>query len=448
MLSFWHAKAELVVVDSIFVSGNELTKKSIILRELTFYEGNEMERNQLFLDNIPQSKINLANLNVFNRVNINIIEQDSGHLNVYIVVDEKWYWWPIPYLEFADRNFNQWYQFKFDPYRTNYGLYLFRYNISGRNQTLKLGLSNGYTQRISALYKATNLLKNQNGFAELAYSYKSNQEVWYKTENNQLLFFRQFGKIQIKEINYTVGLGYRPKFFGRHSLKANLNQIWVADTLLSETLNPKFLVSNSNQQRILTTEYGYESDHRNFRFFPTQGRYRKFAIGHHFLNETKLNFYSFLLEFSDYKQLPKIKPLYHWSVATSNTIKLLSGGQLPYYQTRMMGYEYTARGFENRVADGKGMFLNKIDLRYEILNRKKFKWPLMPLPNYKVMPVTTFLSLFVDQAFVQESDKTKYFLGYGVGVNSLFYSDKVFRFEYSTGINNSWSLKIHFKKAF
>ena len=52
-------------------------------------------------------------------------------------VKEKWYIWPIPTIEFADRNFNIWADSSFDPSRTNYGLYLFTYNLFGLNHTLK-----------------------------------------------------------------------------------------------------------------------------------------------------------------------------------------------------------------------------------------------------------------------------------------------------------------------
>ena len=83
-----------------------------------------------FLELVRKSEERILNLNLFNEVNITINTNESPSTNCHVLVEvvEKWYVWPIPFVEFSDRNFNVWKNLAFDPGRTNYGLYMFNYN--------------------------------------------------------------------------------------------------------------------------------------------------------------------------------------------------------------------------------------------------------------------------------------------------------------------------------
>ena len=121
-------------IKEILIIGNKKTKSNIILRELTFCK-NERIKN---LDSvIVKCKENLMNTGLFNFVEINYICEDSTSTLIYIKVTERWYLWPMPIFEIADRNLSEWAQKK-DISRTNYGFYLRQENFRGRDQILQV----------------------------------------------------------------------------------------------------------------------------------------------------------------------------------------------------------------------------------------------------------------------------------------------------------------------
>ena len=121
-------KKDSLLVNDIIIIGNKKTKPSIILRELTFSKNEYVyEIDSILL----KCKENLSNTSLFNFVEINYIKQDSNSILVYINVTERWYLWPMPVFELADRNFNEWAEKK-DFSRTNYGIYVRQDNFRGR----------------------------------------------------------------------------------------------------------------------------------------------------------------------------------------------------------------------------------------------------------------------------------------------------------------------------
>ena len=110
------------VISEIIISGNRITKDDIIKRELLFridstYSIIELENK------IKLSQQNLRNLNLFNFIEIEKKEKNNL-TTIYIKLIERWYIWPYPIFELADRNFNSWVD-KRDFNRVNYGLFFF-----------------------------------------------------------------------------------------------------------------------------------------------------------------------------------------------------------------------------------------------------------------------------------------------------------------------------------
>jgi len=93
-----------ITIASITLIGNKLTKDHIIFRELTFKVSDSIEIKEL--DAIFQrSEENLMNTSLFHSARITRL-QDGGNLNVYIIFNERWYIFPFPILEIAERNFS------------------------------------------------------------------------------------------------------------------------------------------------------------------------------------------------------------------------------------------------------------------------------------------------------------------------------------------------------
>jgi outer membrane protein assembly factor BamA len=253
------------LISSIELKGNKKTKPVTILRELTFQEGDQID-TALFQEEIQKSKVNLINVNLFNEVLIDY-KVDGKLVSVNIDVQEKWYIWPIPFLEFADRNFNQWWDFNLDPSRMNYGLYYFQYNVLGRNQTLKISLVNGYSRNLGIYYRIPNLGKEKQWNLITEHWYKSNEEVWYKSEENRLQFFSIPGQTSIERFKNSVELEFRPGWRKTHSFSLYRRTTQVADTLITSNLNPGFTLSSDPQYHFWNFLYSYRKDNRDNRFF-------------------------------------------------------------------------------------------------------------------------------------------------------------------------------------
>ncbi len=59
------------------------------------------------------SKENLLNRSLFNFVYVDLLAAENSMIvNVKVRMIERWYVWPLPIFELADRNFNAWWQTK------------------------------------------------------------------------------------------------------------------------------------------------------------------------------------------------------------------------------------------------------------------------------------------------------------------------------------------------
>ena len=118
---------EKIIISSVNISGNKITKKEIIIRELVFYINSITTKIELEY-NITESQKNLTNLKLFNFNEIRYTIIDSL-VEIDIEVVERWYFWPYPIFEVSERNFNSWWnEFKASKFsdfsRLNYGLFL------------------------------------------------------------------------------------------------------------------------------------------------------------------------------------------------------------------------------------------------------------------------------------------------------------------------------------
>jgi len=175
-----------VFIKEIIIIGNKKTKPSIILRELPFIR-NEKVNN---LDSVlVRCKENLMNIGIFNFVDINYIKEDSINAIVYISVSERWYLWPMPVFELADRNFNEWAQNK-DLSRTNYGLNVRQDNFRGRDEIVQLQFVYGYSHRLGINYTIPYINRKQNIGFSAGFLISQYHEITYDVVGDRLKFYK------------------------------------------------------------------------------------------------------------------------------------------------------------------------------------------------------------------------------------------------------------------
>ncbi|MBI4649666.1 MAG: hypothetical protein HY738_24455 [Bacteroidia bacterium] len=179
---------EYFIINKINITGNKTTKDKIILRELLFKQEDTINKN-IFDKYLLRSRENLLNTSLFNFVTILFEEIDNNRICINISVEERWYLWPYPILEHADRNLNsfihnqKWYRF-------NYGLYLIKYNFRGAKEILKLKARFGFREQYGFIYSIPYIHKSQKIGLESEFFYFRQKEIIYKTENNLPVYFR------------------------------------------------------------------------------------------------------------------------------------------------------------------------------------------------------------------------------------------------------------------
>ncbi|MFT4522721.1 MAG: outer membrane protein assembly factor BamA [Bacteroidia bacterium] len=447
----------LVSISSVEISGNIKTKDAVVLRELRFKEGGSYPKAHLEEVLIPQSENNLKNLNLFNQIEIIQIEADRS-ISIKIEVIEKWYFWPIPFVEFSDRNFNQWWNLDFDPSRTNIGIYLFKYNAFGLNHQIKASFSTGYTKALGLNYEIPWLGKRKVYGLSAGFSQKKNEEVWLKTEDNRVQFFAQNGQFSQTKTSGFIDLRIRPKTNFEQHVFALFNDYKVADTVLHSSNNPNYLKGFGNKQQELLIGYQFVIvEARNNKLLPTNGEFIQATLSSSLNNINTSSFYSFFnfeMEASWYGKPAALKKLERWSGAFAINIGSSFQNTRPYIQQRALGYSRNIRGYESYVIDGYGFVLSKAELRFHTIKPQTWNMKWVPVESYKKMPIEHFASVFIDAGKTENATFSptntfinRWNIGYGIGYNVLLYFDKVFRFEYSWTQYGEGGLKIHFSKA-
>jgi len=82
-----------VQINKIRIVGNDRTKEKIILRELAIEKGKIYNKN-LLNSLLETSKTNLLKLPLFNYVTIEKLFLTKQLVDIYIIVEERWFTWP------------------------------------------------------------------------------------------------------------------------------------------------------------------------------------------------------------------------------------------------------------------------------------------------------------------------------------------------------------------
>lgn len=442
-----------IAIGKIEIFGLKKTKTAIITRELTFKVGDSIPlsilRNELELN-----RLRLMNTDLFGRsaVSITAFSVDSG-ATVSIVLKERWYLFPIPILELADRNFNVWWdEQNRDWRRLNYGMSLTYNNATGRRDPLVAAVQLGYTPRFSLYYSLPYLDKKQT-LGMSVYAFRSyNNEIGYTTRNNYLTFHHEDFRLLRRE-GLDIGFTYQPKLLGKHSLRLGIYDAKI-DTLVTNRLNREYYGEGMTQQHFTWLSYTYTHDFRNIKPYPTKGHYLLFNVYKtDFLPSDNLAVLDISVKWAQYFSLsPKLS---FESVAKVKT-GLLRQNQ-PYTAQRAIGYGYDyLRGYEHYVVDGIDYGYWKNSLRYNLYDGMINYGFLRIVPKkLQIWPLKIFATSNLDlgRTNVLNPDPTNTFTnrtlyGGGVGIDVVFNYNMLWQFEYSFNHTGKGHFFMHYKSAF
>lgn len=426
-------------VDSISIRGNEKTHARIILRELSFKQGEVFTRDELE-QKCLRSQHNIMNTSLFVFDTLYLrIDTASEKANVLISVKERWYFWPSLILQIQDRNFNAWwYQEHRDISRLNYGVGFTLYNIFGLNQTLTCIVRRGYTEQYGAGYRIPYINKKQTLGLVASYYYYQNNQIWYNTSKTELQYYTDKENYVRKEQEAKIGLSHRHKLYLRQSLEVFYKTSTVTDTIVR--LNDNYFESTGQTAiQYLSLQYRFTYDKRDYKPYPLKGTAIDGYIGKDgfgvLKNETPDNLFfvaSVKNSFKICKRLYMMNSLKGRYAAMYNPM---------YYFNRALGFSDVVRGYEYNVIDGQHFILAKTNLRFQVIKPRVVHIPINAFHQFMSVSYALYVGPFADVGYVSDNYFTKFNTlsnqwlgGAGLGIDLVSYYDYVLRTEFT--VNN------------
>jgi len=424
--------SSLVRISAINIAGNKKTKGYIIVREMQIHLGDSIRKDRLEAA-LQQARNQIYNTNLFTEVKVDSTYQPDGSLAVNVGVHEKWYIYPTPQFQLADRSFNDWirnHNASLD--RVIYGAKFAHYNFSGRRDQLRVYLLNGYARNVSVSYSNPYANKALNRGIGVATGFTQNREVAVKTgyNNKQLLFRNEKGFVR-NSFAASAAISRRNGFFRTRSLGIGINYINVADTIIKR-YNPEYFNSSKHYQLFPTFSYNFRYINTNNNNYPLKGK----SVGGS-ISKTGLGFkgginnLNFAMDFSRY---------FTHSHNFYSAIQLSGFIRLPFEQAyinrRAMGFGgFYLRGLEDYVIDGVAAGLAKYTFSKKII---AFNIPVpFHIRALPVVPIKIFAKTYADAGYAYTKDKydtrlnNKFLYSGGFGIDILTLYDINIKLEYS-----------------
>lgn len=421
-----------VKIVGIQITGNRKTKGYIILREVPFAVGDSLWPNQTAVI-FKQASTQVYNTNLFTDVKTTAVNINSHNIIINIAVKEKWYIYPTPQFQLADRSYNEWIKtYNADFNRVIYGVKFAHYNFSGRRDQLRIFLLNGYTRNYAFSYNAPYSNPNlTEGFA-VAASFSQNREVGYKINfNNKLLNYKEDNFIR-NSFSVRGTYSKRNSFFKRTAISAVLNYLNVADTIVSSKLNPNYFGANRSNQVFPDFVYAVSYSNTDNINYPRKGLIYGYGVakrGFGFSGGTN----SLVFSGTYSKYIPHGKKWFS-NITTAGVLKL------PFKQAfinqRAIGQgDLSLRGLEVYFIDGVAAAATKYTLTKQVaaFNIKvPFKIKAIPYVPFKI-----FAKGYTDVGYSYNTKEfatrlsNKFLYTGGVGIDILTFYDIVIKLEYS-----------------
>ncbi|MBL7924604.1 MAG: hypothetical protein JNL88_10440 [Bacteroidia bacterium] len=420
------------VIDQIVITGNRKTRAFIIRRELTFSEGDSLAPYVLE-PAIERSRQNLMNTALFNFVEIRYFQGLGNTVVIHINLTERWYLWPSPVFEIADRNINEWWQTK-DFSRTNYGMFLRQENFSGRDDIAQVQALFGYTRRIGVYYTLPYINRKLNLGLSAGFFTTRVKEVAYNTFNNKIQFYKDPDRFLRREMQAFLRFTKRQGLYNYYNTTIDYRFSKVADTVLQ--LNERYFTSDAPRQQHLALTWSYRYDTRDYQPYALRGFVYELdvsKIGFGFLNHEP-DLYAISMGFRRYLPLAK-----KWYGAISAKARVMQREGGPFFNQRALGYggDYI-RGYDLYVINGQDFALFRSNLKFNLVPLRTYQFSFLRTEKFRKFPVSAYLNAFFDAGYVSDKQfaqgnplSNSWQIGYGLSFDFVTYYDVVLRFEYA-----------------
>jgi len=438
-----------VVINQIFIGGNTKTKEKIILRELLFQNSDTIYEQHLNVL-IEKSKENLLNTSLFNYVTFNTLSEQPNLIDIYILVEERWYLWPYLILEQADRNLSSFLHNK-DWSRINYGLMVVKNNFRGRAETVKFKIRLGYKEQLMLGYEIPYIGNSRKHGLAAEFSWFRQNEIPFKTDFDELVFYKDDISYVSKKHGTRITYQFRNKYYLRHKFSAIYNYTQVNDTIID--LNSNYLGNSSNKTQYFSLVYNFEIDKRNYKHYPLTGYNFDLVLSRKGLN---------ILPYAIKGKWEIESQAYYYMGFTDRFYgglgaqgKMSSNYKQPFLIEEALGYKSFLRSFEYNVINGQQFITGRTFLKYAIIPMQIRQIEGWNWSKFNKIHYSLFVNAFFDTGYVYDiypnvtnTLPNTFLASAGIGVDLVAYYDQVIRFEYSFNRFGNHGFFLHVGKAF
>lgn len=443
-------QSDIIQIDKVFIVGYKKTKEHIIRRELSLTDGTLLTWSQLNED-IKADKRKLINTSLFLSVDINVIELSKEKVDIIIRVAERWYFFPIPIFNLADRNFTEWWvNQNADLSRVDWGIKLRHFNFRGRREVLNIIAQFGYTKLFRIAYSFPYIEKNQKLGLSFYGDYATNKNIAFRTVRHRQQFLDS-DEVLRERWSAGVTLGYRPNFYSSHSFGLNFSSTNVSDSVTES--NPDYFLNGNDQQRYFGLSYTFIWDFRDFKSYPLTGAYfRATAKKTGLWIYDDVNIFSLNARYSRYFDLGK-----KFYFGSSITGLISTPDVQPYYNFSGIGFGRDfLRGYERYIIEGQYYAVNKNNLKRLLFSFETDISNIIKMKQFSKIPFSAYFTLNFDQGYVVNYPNysenslftNRYIFGGGIGVDVISFYDFVMRWEYSVNIEGEHALYFNLYAAF
>jgi len=443
------------IIQNIILEGNNRTKDRILLRELDVKVGDTIYLKD-FQERFFTTKKRLLSTSLFNMVSINFINYNDFNetTDIHILVRENLFIYPAPIIEFADRNFNVWWQEQNHSLsRINYGLRVDHINLTGVKDKLKLKVQFGYTRKYEVDYNIPYLNDDQTIGLGFNIFFAEQKEIGYITQNNKTQFFQ--AEDERKLLNrFRVGttLNYRPNLFTFNTVRLEFHRNGI-DELVAKILNPDYFLNGKESIRFVFLEYDYEYNKRVFDIYPEGGYAINFNIKKEGLG--LFNDFNNLSVHLDTEKHFRLNDFLITSFRLKGKTNLIRD-PIAFANNTGLGYgNNIVGGYELYVLDGTDFVLSEYQLKARFFNKVLDISKYMPIPAFKKLDLQIFLRWNTDVAYVNEPRyrfsndlNNRWVVGFGPSLDFLFYNNFLYKFEYNFNQLGESGLFIHNSLSF
>jgi len=428
-----------IKITAIEINGNKKTRDFIIKRELPYKVGDLITKDSLATLNIVAQQ-QLFNTALFLEANVSSEMLDSASAKIKIQLKERWYFFPLPYFRWVDRNFNQWWNENNRSLdRVNYGINLRQANATGNNDKLTIGYITGYTHQAILKYQLPFIDKQLKYGMGLGWAQFNQKEINYNTIGDKQIFLRTEDVIR-EGYRGNANLTYRPNLFERHALQVGFGNESISDSAFA--IAPNFLPNHKKTFSYIDLNWTYSKIRFDYNAYPTKGASTEFALSQRFSKESNLS----AIQFRQIVAKP-IAPN-RFILAESITIGRIMQ-KSNYTDRKLMGYGLMQmNGLDYYVVDGNAATLLKAAIHqrigsYTVINplTKKF------LPSVKY---TFWVKAFTQLGYVYSPEKNKanplansLLRTAGIGVDLISIYDFVLNIDYSINQLGDKGLYLH-----